>query len=193
MPKRTVKPYRYEAATESMPLKPALERRLQKLALDQAPAEVAKWRTAVGETDRFYAASRASMAAYFLGEGDLAREVANEAIALAHTHRDDWNYGNAIHYGHAVLGLLALQDSQLERAISELRQSGETPGSPQLNSFGPTMHLARELLRRGESEAVLLYFQQCRRFWKMGTKWLSIWEKKVGRGATPVFFGHLYR
>ena len=193
MPKRTFKPFRYEAATENERLSPALERRLRKLALDRAPTQVAEWRNAVSDTDRFYAAPSASMAAYMLGEQDLARQLADEAIALAKTHRENWNYGNAIHYGHTVLGLLRLQDHEVERAVAELRESGETTGSPQLNSFGPTMHLARELLRHGQFDAVVLYFQQCRSFWKMGTKWLSIWEKKVVRGAIPNFFGHLYR
>ena len=71
--------------------------------------------------------------------------------------------------------------------------SGDTPGSPQLNSFGPSMRLARELLRSGESEAVLAYFAQCRRFWKMGQTWLNIWERKVARGAIPTFFMQLHR
>ena len=193
MPKRTVKPYRYEAEMERKPLSPTLERRLRKLALDGAPAKIAGWHNAASEIDRFYAAPSASMAAHLLGERDLARQLAKEAIALAQTNRESWNYGNAIHYGHTVLGLIGLQDNQLEQAIAELRESGETPGSPQLKSFGPTMHLAKELLRRGEVEAVLQYFQQCRRFWQMGPEWLSIWEKKVGRGAIPNFFGHLYR
>jgi hypothetical protein len=193
MPKRTTKPSSFEALIERKPLKPGLERRLRKLALNRAPASVARWRNAESEIDRFHAVPAASMAAYLLEERDLARQLANQAIALAQMHRSSWNYGNAVHYGHTVLGLLALAQGDHPLAIAELRASGETPGSPQLNSFGPTMQLASELLRLGETGAVLLYFQQCSKFWEMGATSLNIWEKKVLRGATPNFFGRRYR
>ena len=55
------------------------------------------------------------------------------------------------------------------------------------------MQLAKRLLRRGESEAVLSYFQQCRSFWKMGGVWLELWEVKVRGGDVPNFFMHAYR
>jgi hypothetical protein len=127
------------------------------------------------------------MAAYHLGEFDLAREVAVQAIALAESFKDNWNYGNALHYAHTVLGLLAARSGDIELASAELLASGTVRGSPQLNSFGPSMRLARELLKVQRPEPVLQYFQLCRTFWKMGGKWLEIWEKKVKRGAVPLF------
>ena len=41
------------------------------------------------------------------------------------------------------------------------------PGSPQLNSFGPIMSLAEELLEQGEPDTVLEFFAECRKFWKL--------------------------
>jgi hypothetical protein len=193
MPKRTVKRFRYESEIERTPLSPALERRLRKVSLDRTPGELAEWHAATDDVERFYAAPNASMAAYMLCDRPLALKLAREALSLAPSFSDNWNYGNAIHYGHTVLGLLALQDDKQAQAVAELHESGTTPGSPQLDSFGPTMHLARDLLRRGEHQAVLQYLQQCRRFWRMGTRWLDIWEKKVTRGAMPTFFMQLYR
>ena len=192
MPKRTVKRFRYEAEMERKPMSPALERRIRKAALKRAPAELAAYESATEAIDRFYAVPGACMAAYLLGNPGLARQLARESLDLASMHSKDWNYGNAIHYGHTVLGLLAIQDDNLERAIAELHEAGNTPGSPQLNSFGPRMHLARELLRHGKYQAVLHYLQQCGQFWKMGSKWLSIWERKVGRCAMPTFFMQIY-
>jgi hypothetical protein len=193
MPRRTVKRFRYESEIERTPLTPALERRLRKVALDRAPGELAEWHAANNDEERFYAAPNACMAAYMLCDRPLALNLAKESLALAQSFKDNWNFGNAVHYGHTVLGLLSLQDDNLSQAVAELHASGATPGSPQLDSFGPTMHLARDVLRRGEQQAVLHYLQQCRRFWKMGTRWLDIWEMKVSRGAMPTFFMQLYR
>ena len=193
MPKRVVKPYRFEAETERMPLTASQERSLLKLAMARAPGELKEWHDANDELRRFYAAPSAAMAAYTLSHHEVARQIANDALALAPAHADDWNYGNAIHFGHTVLGLLALDAGDVRTALERLCLSGETPGSPQLNSFGPSMRLARALLRSAESAAVLAYLQQCRRFWKVGQTWLNIWESKVARGATPTFFMQLYR
>jgi hypothetical protein len=193
MPKRVVKRYRFEAETERRPLSPAQDRRLLKLAIERAPKELREWREAVEEVDRFYAAPKAAMAAYTLSDHALAQELAHTSLSLAPSYRDNWNYGNAVHFAHAALGLVALANGDVPGAVEQLRSSGETPGSPQLNSFGPSMRLARELLRSGESAAVLAYLEQCRGFWSMGQTWLRIWEKKVARGAMPTFFMQLYR
>lgn len=193
MPKRVVRRYRFEAETERTPLTPALERRLLKIAVARASNELTEWRNATKEIDKFYAAPRAAMAAYTLAEYPLSRDLAIMSLEWAPSFQDNWNYGNAVHFAHTALGLLALGSGDNRAAVEELRLSGETPGSPQLNSFGPSMRLARDLLRAGESAAVLSYLQQCRRFWKMGDIWLGMWEKKVARGAMPTFFMQLYR
>ena len=78
-------------------------------------------------------------------------------------------------------------------AIVHLKQSGETKGSPQLNSFGPSMQLARALIQVNEIPPVLHYFKQCREFWQSGDAWLNVYEAKVRRGAVPNFFWSLYR
>jgi hypothetical protein len=111
---------------------------------------------------------------------------------LAPIFPKDWNYGNAIHLGHTVLGLLALREGDVNVAIEELRKSGETPGSPQLNTFGPTMQLAKELLKAGHTAPVLGYLKQCRSFWHMGSTWLDLWESKALSGRVPNFFQRCY-
>ena len=72
-------------------------------------------------------------------------------------------------------------------ARRELLAAGKTPGSPQLNSFGPNVALANALLKRGEREAVLEYFAECRTFWKMGTQSLDRWSDVVRQGGIPEF------
>jgi hypothetical protein len=133
------------------------------------------------------------MAAFQLGRLSQAKQLAEQTLTLAPCFRENWNDGNAIHFGHTVLGLVALTESDIAAAVVELRKAGETLGSPQLNSFGPTMQLARALLKRGETDAVLAYLQQCRKFWTSGTTWLDLWEQKIRKGQVPNCFQHGYR
>jgi hypothetical protein len=86
-----------------------------------------------------------------------------------------------------VLGLLALRSDDVPTAREELLKAGKTPGSPQLNSFGPNMTLASELLQKGERNTVLDYFELCRKFWKMGGQKLDSWSEMVRNGKTPPF------
>ncbi|MGZ8832486.1 MAG: RNA polymerase subunit sigma-24, partial [Thermoanaerobaculia bacterium] len=77
-----------------------------------------------------------------------------------------------------------------DRATSqhELLLAGRTPGSPQLNSFGPNMALANDLLRAGERETVFEYFDECERFWESGGKPIHRW-KTLARFHLPPDFG----
>jgi hypothetical protein len=70
-----------------------------------------------------------------------------------------------------------------------LLKAGATPGSPQLNSFGPNMALAKELLDKGEREAVLEYFTLCSKFWDRDE--LKEWMALVKDGVTPKFGANL--
>jgi len=142
--------------------------------------------------ERFYVLPTAAKAAYELGQYDKAAEYANEALSLAPDFPDDWNYGHAMHDGHMVLGRLALHRGDLDAALRELAEAGETPGSPQLYSFGPNMSLANDLLARGQSAAVLEYFRRCARFWHMGSDRLRSWTANVEANQSPDFGANLF-
>ncbi len=136
-----------------------------------------------------------AMAAVKAGANEKAGLYATELIASAQSDieggKKGWNYGNAIHDGHLVLGLVALRKDDVSTARRELLEAGKTPGSPQLNSFGPNMMLANELLERGERETVLEYLDLCWAFWKMGGKQLDSWSEAVRKNDTPFFGGSL--
>jgi tetratricopeptide (TPR) repeat protein len=183
----------FEAQSEAIPLTPEQEAELRSVALASAPKELAAVDSAKTEEELFYALPSATLAAFHLGNYAYAKELAERALALAPSYGENWNYGNAVHSAHSVLGLLALVNGAKMEAIEELRKAGATPGSPQLNSFGPTMQLAKALLRQGESAAVLAYFEQCRSFWTHGNVWLELWDEKVRAGGVPNFFMHAYR
>jgi hypothetical protein len=122
---------------------------------------------------------------------EKAAAYANELLAAAEKDKEGWNYGNALHEGHATLGLVALRNNDVSTARRQLLEAGKTPGSPQLNSFGPDMTLANELLKKGERDTVLEYFTLCRSFWKMGTSQLDAWSATVREGETPIFGANL--
>lgn len=123
-----------------------------------------------------------------------AKAAADKLLELAEKYKNykdnnqkslAWRYGDAIHMGHTVLGLLALKNNNIDEAKQHLLLSGQVDGSPVLNSFGPNMTLARELLKKSERDSVLKYFDECDRFWSVPFYWR--WFIKMG--FLPSFSG----
>ena len=137
---------------------------------------------------RFYKLSDVAAAAFEAGDYDKAETYANELLSDANANRTNWNYGSAVFNGNLVLGQVALKrDNDTSQAESYLLAAGKTPGSPQLNSFGPSMVLADDLLLAGERETVVDFLDECRIFWKAGGDRLSDWKKTIQSGGTPNF------
>jgi len=122
---------------------------------------------------------------------DEAASLATELLSLAEQFSADWYYGNAVYYGHLVLGEVALARGDKSGAATELLAAGHTRGSPQLNSFGPNMRLAKALLEAGERAAVLEYLQACESFWALGHRQLQDWADLVRTGDVPDFGANL--
>jgi len=158
---------------------------------EQILADTEQQAGAASGIERFYALAGLAKAAIDAGQPDKAATYATELLQLAELHSHDWNYGNAIHDGNLVLGLVALRSDDIAGAKTYLLAAGKTPGSPQLNSFGPNMKLAKALLEKGERDAVLEYFSLCRTFWKLGGARLDSWSAAVRSGVTPDFGANL--
>jgi hypothetical protein len=126
--------------------------------------------------------------AFDAGLNDDAKAFATK---LLEGDGDDWNRGNRIHHGNLILGQIALSNGNVAEAKSRLLLAGKTTGSPQLNSFGPNMRLAKELLERGETEVVLEYFELCKKFWKSPHRQLEQWTADVKSKRTPQFGANL--
>ncbi len=165
-----------------------------------ARGDAAEALLALSEEEQAYAMASATertlptvlpQTAFDAGDLPKAAAYAQRLLDEAGSYRDNWNYGNAIHKGNLVLGRIAVREERIADAVKFLRASGETPGSPQLNSFGPNMSLARDLLEQGETEAVLAYFELCRVFWKMGGSRLDAWAREVRAGNLPAFGANL--
>jgi hypothetical protein len=137
---------------------------------------------------RFFKLSEVAAAAYDAGDYDKAETYANELLSDADRYRTNWNYGNAVFHGNMILGLVTLKrDNNLSQAESYLLAAGRTPGSPQLDSFGPNMSLAKDLLAAGEQNTVLDFLDECGKFWKADFGKLSEWKKTIQNGGTPEF------
>jgi hypothetical protein len=133
----------------------------------------------------------AAKESFEVGKIEDARKYATELLALAQKFQGDWNYGNAIQDGNLVLGRIAARDGQIEEAKKYLLEAGKSPGSPQMNSFGPNMSLAKDLLEKGERDTVLQYFELCRKFWTMDYGKLDQWSREVKAGHIPDFGANL--
>ena len=144
--------------------------------------------------DRFYELSNILIDAYYKEDFDKVHVLSNEYLDIAAQNKDNWNYGNAIHVANTLLGLVALKKNNIEKAKEYLISAAQTPGSPQLRSFGPNMLLARELLKKGETEVVLNYIQMCKSFWFWLFRWVKMckWNKKIKKGEIPNFRAHNY-
>ena len=153
-------------------MSPAERARQMKLA--QGDLKVAK-----NVKERFWALGHAAKNAFNAGNTADAKKYAEELYQLTPQFKGDWNYGNAIQDANLVLDRLALAQGNLQEAQQRLLASADSNGSPQMNSFGPNMSLAKDLLAKGEKETVLTYFALCGKFWTMGTDRLKLWTEMV--------------
>ena len=164
-------PERQQAATEALA---QFERAMKQNEVPQRSSsllvDVAKMALAAGDTEK-------------------TKMYAEQLLKVGEADEQDWNSGNATHHANLILGSLALKLGKVEESGAFLLAAGKTSGSPQLNSFGPNMSLAKELLEQGEKDVVLEYFELCGQFWKNDK--LKQWTAVVKGGGIPAFGGNL--
>ena len=141
--------------------------------------------------ERFYALGDMAKESFIAGRTNDALNYAKELATMTPKYVRDWNYGNAIQDANLVFGRLAVLEGRLTDAKNFLILAGESPGSPQMDSFGPNMSLAKDLLERGEREVVLDYFKLCKKFWDPQFSKLDEWAKEVEAGRIPDFGANL--
>jgi TonB family protein len=139
--------------------------------------------------ERAWALPQLAKAAVAAGALDKASVYASELLATVGAGRGD--DGNAVHDGNMVRGLIALRGGNVEQAARDLIEAGKTTGSPTLNSFGPDMILASELLDKGQRDAVLEYLVSCKKFWTLGAARLDAWIELIRSGGKPDFGANL--
>ena len=130
----------------------------------------------------------AAKAAIEANEVGKARQFATTALAQVGS-RNDNTTGQTIHDSHVVLGRVALRTGNVAEAKAQLQQAGHVTGGGSLTSFGPNVLLAKELLERGERDAVVQYLEACGAFWP--NRMLTQWIQTITRGGTPNFGANL--
>lgn len=152
--------------------------------LAHATNELAKAKT---PEERFYALNDAAKESFVAGNLEDAKKYAQELMTLLPKFPSDWNYGNAVQDGNLVLGRIAVKEGRIPQAKEHLIAAGKSPGSPQMNSFGPDLSLAKDLLEKGERDVVIQYLELCRRFWKLHEGRLDRWIREIKDGKVPDF------
>ena len=140
---------------------------------------------------RFYALGDAAKENFAAGKIELARAYAVELMGLIPKYTNNWNDGNAVQDANLVLGRIAVREGRIAEAKKYLTASSQSHGSATLDSFGPNMSLALDLLKKGERDVVLEHFMRCRKFWKFHPEKLDGWIQEVLAGKTPDFGANL--
>jgi hypothetical protein len=142
------------------------------------------------EIETYFALPKLAMTAFDAGEYDKAELYGRQLLTLSASRPR--NAGVGIFFGNMIIGRVALRrDKNIALAKASLLAAGGTSGSPSLNSFGPNMSLAKDLIEAGERDVVLEYFALCRNFWKSGQKKLDDWTALVKGGRMPDFDANL--
>lgn len=157
----------------------------------------ANFKNAKTAQDRFYAES-ALVKAYaseklMANNSAEAESYADALLKAAEHYKSDSEYANAVHHAHLVLGRVMLLSGDIEMANEELLLAAKVPGSPQLQSAGPNMTLAKEILAVGEKRVVLKYFDACLKFWKdqHAEEKVKSWRAVISQGGIPDFKANL--
>jgi tetratricopeptide (TPR) repeat protein len=133
----------------------------------------------------------AAQAAFEAGEYDRAAAYSREGLSLAERPAYVDSNADAIHYGNIVLGRIAVRQGNVATASAYLLKAATIKGNPHLDTFGPNMMLAKELLEKGERKSVVEYFDRCGKFWKDDDGKLSQWRSSVLSGSNPDFGANL--
>ena len=122
---------------------------------------------------------------YLKGNYSQSEVYAKELMTLNKTIDKNWNTGNAIHHSHTIIGLVNLQNGNMQSAINHLIKSSKTTGSPQLKTRGPSFLLANKLYEHGEDKVVIQYLNNCSQFWEHDKGRLAKWLDDINSGREP--------
>ena len=108
------------------------------------------------------------------------------AAFLAKIHLQSADRG-AVQRANTLLGRVALRTDDTESAKQYLLDSSKPDAARYVGVSGPTMVLAKELLDKGERDAVVQYLENCLALWPRGEDVLTFWINEIRSGRTPDF------
>jgi TonB family protein len=149
---------------------------------EQVLADTEDQKRGLSGMERYFALPELARQALAAGDLPKASSYATELLQTAKENK--MNPGEAVFTGNMVLGLASLRQGSVSQARQYLLESGKSTGSPMLASFGPDFALARELLAKGERDAVVEFLTECKGFWKSGAEQLDAMIEAARSGRT---------
>ena len=123
------------------------------------------------------------------------QSLAKELLSVAQFYSSNWNYGNAIFEGNLAFAECDVKEKKIDSALLRLKEAAKTPGSPQLNSFGPPysdLSVLSELLREGKKKEVLDFLGSFNKYWELefSKEIMTFWTSEIAANRIPKFEIH---
>jgi hypothetical protein len=112
---------------------------------------------------------------------DAAIPHCKELVELA--GKDIETYASEFHEAQQIWGRAELLRGNTQAAIDHLLESARVPGSPDLDTFGPSLRLCNLLIAKEERKAAIAYLTLCAKFWDGPP--IDDWIKTLEDGGTP--------
>lgn len=132
--------------------------------------------------------------AFEIGKFDRAKRLATELILDFGQDASNANYADATHIGNIILGRVAVRENDAARAKQYLLIAVRAPLRREKSSFSKIdLRLARELLEKGETEAVAEYLRLCEQLLNNSDLYagklraLKSWQAQISQGRIPSF------
>jgi hypothetical protein len=154
-------------------------------ASQKALAVLEEMSTPTNDAEKGYHLQKLAKAAIGAHELAKARLYGTQLVERARGGEFGPESGNALHHGNLILGRLAFKAGDVEEAKRFLLESAKVPGTPQLESFGPDLALAKELLAEGQQETVIQFLILCGNFWQSPQHELDQWIYAIRQGKNP--------
>lgn len=187
----------YESRSRDPKVEAALQRNYLTLALEkgeQALSQIKKERSRERDRDRKRLLVNLSRVGLKLKNYGRTRAFATELILDFGNDPDEFGYEEAAHKGNIVLGRIALAENDIEKAKEHLLIAIRAPlrsESPWLSDID--LDLARELLAKGEKDAILEYVRlylslrerEKETYYKSEISALKSWQEQIKAGKIP--------
>jgi hypothetical protein len=189
----------YESGSTSPKVEATRQRSYLTLALkkgEQALSQIKKERSRERDRDRKDLLTKLSKVGLELQQYDRTRAFATELILDFGDNPDEFGYEEAVHQGNIVLGRIALAENDIAKAKEHLLIAIKATLRSEFVWLSEIdLDLARELLAKGEKDAVLEYLRLClslrerekeaEEAYKSEISALKSWQEQIKTGKVP--------
>lgn len=138
-----------------------------------------------GEWLGSYTGYRLAQYAFLAGQLDQAEEIAK--IMMKSDDPSSYTSRTQRYIAHIILGRVALERKQVERAKTHLKSATQCARGLLLTTYGPDMSLAKGLLDHGMQFVVLEYLKQFLSSPSKMNPFFEKWIEEINAGKVPDF------